>query len=119
MQKEILIDVRTEHFRRAVGYIDPTKCPLALAVSDVMNISDDNQYFIGCCQGEVTIKNLKAKLKFQYNVTLEWCQEQTLYLGEYEGLTISNMIDMAKADRTLEFPPLTLKLTLKGVSHCF
>ena len=113
MQNEIFVYIRTEHFRRATSYTDAWGCPLTLAVRDIVNISEENEYLVSCCLGSVTIRNLEIGINFGYEVTCDWCDLQTLYTGELEGKTINQMIIMAKEDPNLEFPPLVLKLTLR------
>ena len=113
MQNEIFVYIRTEHFRRATSYTDACGCPLALAVKDVVNISEENEYLVSCGLGNVTISNLRSGINFGYGVTYDWCHCQTLYTGELEGKTINQMIIMAKENPNLEFPPQVLKLTLR------
>jgi hypothetical protein len=46
-----------------------------------------------------------------YNVTDDWCSDQKVYKGKYKGMSIDEMIDLAKQDPNVEFPPLELELT--------
>jgi hypothetical protein len=111
MQKEIIVEIRTEHFRRASYYSCHINCPLALAVKDVVNISSENNYRVSCILGSVTIGNPHNMVSLGYGVTDEWNSKQTLYTGDLKGKSIDQMIIMAKEDPTIEFPPLVLKLT--------
>ena len=111
MQKEIMVEIRTEHFRRASYYSDALNCPLALPVKNVVNISSENNYRVSCVLGSVTIGNPHNMVSLGYEVTEEWNSGQTLYTGDLKGKSIDQMIIMAKEDPTIEFPPLVLKLT--------
>jgi hypothetical protein len=48
-----------------------------------------------------------------YFVTFKWNSDQEVYGGEYEGMSIDEMINLAKSNPTIEFPTIELKLELK------
>jgi len=93
------IKITTEDFRNATEYVDNNTCPLATAIKRQLDVNDVS-VSIGCV-------NIRKKF---YRVNWDWCSEQKVYGGEYEGMTIDEMIDLAKSNPDIEFPELELKL---------
>jgi hypothetical protein len=100
------ITVLTEDFRNSSGYTETTNCPLAIAIKRQLDV-----YKVTVSMGNVTIKNEPNSRWGVYNVTYDWCSDQKVYGGEYEGMHIDEMIDLAQQDPNVEFPPLELELT--------
>ena len=106
MKDNMKIKVLTEDFRNAFSYTTSSKCPLAVAVKRQLDV-----YKVSVSVGSVHIKNEPSGIWKHYNVTNSWSQAQRIYGGEYEGMHIDEMIDLAKQDPNIEFPPLELELT--------
>ena len=97
------IQITTQDFRNATCYTDSRHCPLVQAVRRNLNIQDEN-VIVSCSIGYLQIG------ENHYNVTLDWCDDQMLYKGEFEGMSIDDMITMAKSDPNVEFPTIELIL---------
>jgi hypothetical protein len=97
------IQITTEDFRNAISYTDPTHCPLVQAIKRQVEAD-----LILCSIGEVLIK--KGNTATHYSVTWDWRSDQQLYGGEYEGMSIDEMIDLAKMNPNIEFPTIELEL---------
>ena len=100
------ITVLTEDFRNAVSYTTSTNCPLTIAIKRQLDV-----YKVSVSVGSVHIKKEPSGIWKHYDVTHDWSQAQMVYGGEYEGMHIDEMIDLAKQDPNVEFPPLELELT--------
>ena len=100
------ITVLTEDFRNSISYTEPTNCPLAIAIKRQLGVYD-----VGVSIGSVTIKNEPSDIGKRYNVTYDWRSNQKVYKGKYKGMEIDDMINLAKQDPNVEFPPLELELT--------
>ena len=93
------IKITTEDFRNATEYVDNNTCPLATAIKRQLDVNGVS-VSVGC----VYIR------KEFYRVNWDWCFDQKVYEGEYEGMTIDEMIDLAKSNPDIEFPELELEL---------
>ena len=100
------ITVLTEDFRNSSGYTEPTNCPLAIAIKRQLDV-----YKVSVSMGGVHTRNEPNSRWGVYNVTFDWCLDQKVYKGKYKGMSIDEMIDLAKQDPNVEFPPLELELT--------
>jgi len=103
------IQITTEDFRNATKYSDPDNCPLAVAIKRQF----PQVTFVSCSIGEVTIGDQQRVKYNNYFVTFKWNSDQEVYGGEYEGMSIDEMINLAKSNPTIEFPTIELKLELK------
>jgi hypothetical protein len=101
------IQITTEDFRNATCYTDTCSCPLAVAVKRHFPQSTH----VSCCLGRVDIKDMQSE--YSYRVTWDWCSDQKLYGGEYEGMRIDDMISLAKSNPNIEFPTIELELELE------
>ena len=99
------ITVKTEDFRNAEKYCSSSKCPLAVAIKRQLDV-----YEVSVAVGGVSIKNKSFKPWENYDVDCDWCSGQKVYGGDFEGMSIDDMIDLAKSDPTIEFPELELEL---------
>ena len=99
------IKVLTEDFRNAVSYTTSSECPLAVAVKRQLDV-----YNVTVSVGRVSIKNEPSSIWKSYNVTHDWRSDQRVYDGEYGGMNIDEMINLAKQDPNIEFLPLELEL---------
>jgi hypothetical protein len=97
------IQITTEDFRNAICYTDATDCPLATAVNRQVEAD-----LVSCSIGNVSIK--KDYYTKHYSVTWDWCSCQQLYKGEYEDMSIDDMIHLAKSNPNVEFPTIELEL---------
>ena len=97
------IQITTEDFRNANCYTDATDCPLATAVKRQVEAD-----LVSCSIGNVSIK--KDYYTKRYSVTWDWGNDQQLYKGEYEGMSIDDMINLAKSNPDVEFPTIELEL---------
>jgi hypothetical protein len=98
-KSKIKISVTTKHFRESEHYSNPGKCPLAVAVKELYPNKN-----VGVHIGFVQIGGN------HYEVTDDWCFSQEIYGGKLKGLSIDDMIAMAKNDESIEFPTKTLIL---------
>jgi hypothetical protein len=99
------IEITTQDFRNATRYSDPQSCPLAKAIERQVK----NFQSVLCMQGEVII--VADDYKKKYLVTYDWCQKQKVYNGTpYEGMTIDEMIKLAKNNPNMESPTIELEL---------
>jgi hypothetical protein len=87
------IEVTTKHFREASNFISNIKCPLALAIKDVVPEGTD----IGVGGEDVDIDDKR------YSISLNWGR------SEYTPTIINKMIWAAKQD--IELPTVTVTLT--------
>jgi len=87
------IEITTKHFREASSFISNTKCPLALAIKDVVPEGID----IGVGGDDVDIDNKN------YSIDPNWGR------GKYTPITINRMIQDAK--QGIEIPTVTVTLT--------
>ena len=99
------IKVTTEDFRNATKYTDSSSCPLAMAVKRQLGV-----YKVDVAMGTVSIKNKEDEDWKRYDVDYNWCSGQRIYKGEYEGMRINDMIELAKSNPDIEFPEIELKL---------
>ena len=99
------IKVTTEDFRNATSYTEPDECPLAIAVKRQLGVYD-----VSVTVGSVFIKNKEGENWKIYDVDYSWCSEQRIYKGEYEGMSIDDMIELAKSNPDIEFPEVELEL---------
>ena len=106
MRVNMKITVLTEDFRNSSGYTEPTNCPLAIAIKRQLDV-----YKVSVSMGGVHTRNEPNSRWEECNVTYDWSQDQNVYGGEYEGMHIDEMIDLAQQDPNVEFPPLELELT--------
>jgi hypothetical protein len=86
------IEITTKHFREASNFLSNTKCPLALAIKDVV----PEGTYIGVGGEDVDIDN-----KY-YLISLNWGR------GEHTPTTIGQMIRDAK--QGIEIPTVTVVL---------
>lgn len=91
MQETIVVKVTTKHFRRAVRFMSNSKCPLALAIRDV--IGNDVDVSVGPWEVFIEDKNYDIEGGFLIDAS-RWGY----------GLTIDEMIDKAKAHPALRYP---------------
>jgi hypothetical protein len=101
----IKIKVTTEDFRNATSYTDSSSCPLAVAIKRQLGV-----YKVSVAAGTVSIKNMKGEGWERYDVDYSWCSAQRIYKGEYEGMSIDEMIELAKSNPDIEFPEVELEL---------
>ena len=104
MNNSIEVKVTTKHFKNATGYTDDENCPLAMAVKDVF----PDALVIGVSIGNVGVITKKGEIK-HFNVTLDWRHLQVIYGGQFKGLTIDNMIELAKTGTRIPTKTLVLK----------
>lgn len=103
------IKVTTEDFRNATSYTCTSKCPLAVAVKRQLDV-----YKVTVSLGNVSIKNEPSGIWKSYGVDYDWCSEQRIYKGEYEGMEMDDMIELAKSNPDIEFPEIELELVFRG-----
>ena len=101
------IQITTEDFRNATKYSDPNNCPLVVAIKRQF----PQATYVSCSIGIVTIGDQQRE--YNYFVTFKWNSDQEVYGGEYEGMSIDGMINLAKSNPDIEFPTIELKLELK------
>jgi len=99
------IKVLTEDFRNATNYNDANFCPLAVAVKRQLDVYDVSIFI-----GNVNIKYKMGDNWKRYDVTYDWRKEQRIYGGEYGGMDIDDMVELAKSNPDIEFPEVELEL---------
>jgi len=105
MKDNMKIKVTTEDFRNSINYTYTSSCPLAVAIKRQLEV-----YNVTVSMGNVNIRNKKDEDLKRYNVTSYWRSDQRIYKGEYEGMSINDMIKLAKSNPDIEFPEIELKL---------
>lgn len=99
------ITVKTEDFRNATHYSDNSSCPLAVAIKRQLDV-----YKVSVCVGSISTINEEFEDWKRYSLDYNWCSKQRVYGGQFEGMSIDDMIRLAKSNPDIEFGELELEL---------